>query len=80
MSHDNKLNMQYFEATSMHELYNTMHEWQEQNQTRLLSLSVQKDGESFCCIALTNPTEVVITSADGKYHAIVSEKGNLFVL
>ncbi len=27
---------------------------------RLLSLSVEKDGDNFCCIALTNPTEVII--------------------
>lgn len=30
------------------------------------STSIQRDGENYCCVALTNPTEVVITSADGK--------------
>jgi hypothetical protein len=32
------------------------------------------DGGMFCCIALTNPTEVVITSADGQRHADVLER------
>jgi hypothetical protein len=65
----NKRNLLYFEASSMRELYGSMEEWQHANNRRLLSISVQKDGESYCCIALTNPTEVVITSADGKNHA-----------
>lgn len=31
----------------------------------------------FCCIALTNPSEVVITSLDGKRHAEVTKRGSL---
>jgi len=73
MSDANKRNLLYFEASSMRGLYGAMEEWQYANNRRLLSISVQKDGESYCCIALTNPTEVVITSADGnKYADIVS--------
>lgn len=79
MSENNKRNLQFFEAPSMHELYDTMERWQETENKRLLSISVQRDGEKFCCIALTNPTEVVITSRDGRHHAVVDpETGALF--
>jgi len=44
----------------MRGLFKLMNEWQHTNQRRLLSTSIQNDGGLFCCIALTNPTEVVI--------------------
>jgi len=75
MLDDNKRNLQFFEASSMRELYDCMHAWQEENHKRLLSVSIQSDGGMFCCIALSNPTEVVITSTDGRNHAYVSERG-----
>ena len=53
----------------MRALYNAMEEWQRINSRRLLSVSIEKDAGNYCCIALTNPTEVVITSADGRKHA-----------
>jgi len=56
----------------MRELYASMDQWQKANNRRLLSLSVQQDRGNYCCIALTNPTEVVITSADGKKHAHIT--------
>lgn len=62
MSANNKLNLVYFEKPTMRELYTEMEAWQLANQKRLQSVSVQKDGGHFCCIALTNPTEVVITN------------------
>ena len=55
----------YFESSSMRGLYDCMETWQTTNQKRLLSISIQQDGGSFCCIALTNPTEVVITNTKG---------------
>ena len=58
----------------MRSLYDSMEEWQHINNKRLLSISIQKDESSYCCIALTNPTEVVITSEDGRVHASVIEK------
>ncbi|MFD4358089.1 hypothetical protein ACFWPX_36495 [Nocardia sp. NPDC058518] len=67
----NKRNLVYFENPSMRGLYDAMQQWQETNERRLLSVSIQQDGDNFCCIALTNPTEVVITSANGKNHANV---------
>jgi hypothetical protein len=67
----NKRNLVYFEDTSMRALYACMDEWQEANQRRLLSLSIHADQGKYCCIALTNPTEVVITSGDGKNYAWV---------
>jgi hypothetical protein len=71
MSDTNKHNLLYFESSSMRGLYNSMEEWQHANQRRLLSISIQQDDGNYCCIALTNPTEVVITSNDGEVHACV---------
>ena len=79
MSEQNKQNLLYFESSSMRGLYDCMENWQNINHQRLLSISIQQDGSNFCCIALTNPTEVVITSSDGKRHAHVTPNGNLFV-
>jgi hypothetical protein len=79
MSDMNKRNLVYFESPSMHELYSCMDQWQQANNRRLLSISIQQDGGNYCCIALTNPTEVVITSADGKNHARVDTDGDLRV-
>lgn len=71
MSDANKRNLVYFENPSMRGLYASMDEWQQVNNRRLLSISVQQDRGNYCCIALTNPTEVVITSIDGNSHADV---------
>jgi hypothetical protein len=71
MSDSNKRNLLYFEHSSMRGLYECMDEWQQANHRRLLSVSIQQDNGNYCCIALTNPTEVVITSEDGRTHAHV---------
>jgi hypothetical protein len=76
MSDTNKRNLVYFENASMRGLFDSMDEWQQANGRRLLSISVQKDANIYCCIALTNPTEVVITSADGAHHADVTTVQN----
>src|SRR5205085_11820726 len=60
MSDDNKRNLLFFESISVRELYDKMNEWQTVNRKRLHSISIQKDGDVFCCIALTNPAEVTI--------------------
>jgi len=78
MSDDNKHNLIYFESTSMRKLYDTMEKWQETNQKRLLSTNIQKDKGKFCCIALSNPSEVIICCGSGDYQAKVSS-GDLFV-
>ncbi len=56
----------------MRELYDHMEAWQIEQRKRLLSVSVERDGESFCCIALTNPTEVVIVGGMGVSQAGVT--------
>lgn len=71
MSDQNKRNLLYFESTTMKGLYETMKEWQQTNSKRLLSTTIQKDDGMFCCIALTNPTEVVICDGDGIDQASV---------
>lgn len=76
---DNKHNVLFFENSTMQGLYKLIEDWQKINQKRLLSLSIQKDGENYCCIALTNPTEVVISSPDGLNYAIVDSDGTLRV-
>lgn len=70
MPNDNKLNLVYFEASSIRQLYEAMNSWQHESRKRLLSLNIQQDKDLFCCIALTNPTEVVITDRDGFEKAI----------
>ncbi len=70
MSHENKRNLQYFESPSMKKLYKDIENWQNRNHKRFLSINIQKDCDSFCCIALTNPTEVVITDKYGEYVGV----------
>jgi hypothetical protein len=60
----------------MRGLYEAMEVWQAEHLKRLLSLSIQKDGDHYCCIALSNPTEVVICSGSGDSQATV-RGGNL---
>jgi hypothetical protein len=79
MTDENKRNLLYFESASTVELYNCMDKWQIENHKRLLSMNIQKDGDTFCCIALTNPTEVVICTAVGPNQAYVSTTGHLLV-
>jgi hypothetical protein len=76
MSDMNKRNLVYFENPSMRGLYVCMKEWQQANNRRLLSISVQQDDGNYCCIALTNPTEVVITSADGRAKVDIVRYGD----
>ena len=76
----NKHNLLFFEGASMRELFDCMETWQRDNQKRLLSTNIQKDGDMSCCIALTNPSEVVITSLNGMRHADVREDGYLRTL
>jgi hypothetical protein len=67
MSDVNKRNLLFFESPSVRGLYETMDEWQIVNRKRLQSVHIEKDGDLFCCIALTNPSEVVITDLNGDY-------------
>jgi hypothetical protein len=79
----NKLNALYFENATMRGLFDTIESWQVVNRKRLLSLNIQKDGDNFCCIALTNPDEVVIVSTDQLTGQVISRanvfNGNLLV-
>ncbi|HTX90392.1 MAG TPA: hypothetical protein VMC09_04165 [Anaerolineales bacterium] len=80
MSDDNKHNLIYFESKSMKDLFSEMEEWQKTNNKRLLSTNIQKDKRKFCCIALTNPSEVIICSGSGLFHqAVVDQDGSLWV-
>jgi hypothetical protein len=62
MSEDNKQNILYFERPTMRSLFECMENWQNTEGKRFLSASIHKDGDLFCCIALTNPMDVVICS------------------
>ena len=75
---DNRRNLLYFESSSMNGLYHAMQEWQSEHNKRFLSISTQIDDGKFCCIGLTNPTEVVITNDDGRDFAEV-DRGQLRV-
>jgi hypothetical protein len=65
MMDDNKRNVVYFEEPSMRSLYETIDNWQATNRKRLLSINIQRDGDLFCGIAVTNPTEVNIVDENG---------------
>lgn len=71
MPDDNKRNLQYFEAPTMRELYDMLDAWQQENSKRFLSLNIEKGEGAFSCIALTNPSEVIIVDG-GKWGAGVS--------
>ena len=72
MKDDNKRNLVFFESDSMRGLYDVMDAWQSDNQKRLLSLNVQREGNAYCCIALTNPSEVIICGPYPHERVIVS--------
>jgi hypothetical protein len=76
---ENKRNLLYFENASMRGLHDDMNKWQSENRKRLLSVSIQRDGDLFCCVALTNPTEVVICGPGGDM-AKVSTDGCLWTI
>ena len=79
MTENNKHNILYFEGSSMQILHKSMDKWQKDNEKRFLSMSVNKDGENYCCIALTNPSEVVIVDGQEGYTAGVTKYGDLMV-
>ena len=72
MPDDNKRNLLYFKSSSMKGLYETMEKWQQTNSKRLLSTNIQQDKGNFCCIALSNPTEVIICHGSDSSQATVS--------
>ncbi len=76
MADENKQNLQYFAAPSMRELYNHMQAWQLANKKRLLSITVHQDGGEFCCIALTNPTEVILANVGTYGNALMVSVDN----
>jgi hypothetical protein len=55
----------------MHALFEDMQTWQVENQKRLLSTNIEKDGDTFCCIALTNPSEVTIVGASSEVADVI---------
>jgi hypothetical protein len=74
MSDENKHNLLYFEAVSMRELFDSIQIWQNENDKRLLSLSIERDGGKFCCIALTNPCEMIIVDGYDSGGVDVTDK------
>lgn len=72
MSDDNAKNVIYFESSTMKGLYQEIVDWQTRNCKRMLSLEIKKDGDMFCCIGLTNPSEVIICSGSGGFKATVT--------
>jgi len=64
----------------MRELFDLTQRWQNENNQRFLSLSIEKDRDMFCCVGLTNPTEVVIM--DGRYSGgvVVTREGSLCIM
>lgn len=79
MKEDSNHDVHYFENLSMRGLYKDMDSWQKENKKRFLSTSILQDGEKYCCICLTNPSEVIIVGANGN-KALVRPDGCLCVV
>ncbi|MDQ2180468.1 hypothetical protein [Marinifilum sp. D714] len=62
---NNKNNILWFENESMKGLFDELQSWQLNNKKRFLSTEIQRDNGKFCCIALTNPTEVTLVDDEG---------------
>ncbi len=75
VENNNSHNLLYFESDSMRGLYDTMGKWQQDNGKRLLSTNIQRENGKVCCIALSNPGEVILVSGSTPYSAEVSEHG-----
>jgi len=65
----NKRNLFYKEAKTMQKLYKKIQKWQNKHKKRLLSIVINKDNNKYCCIGLSNPTEVTIVDSFGRYCA-----------
>jgi hypothetical protein len=61
----NKKNLMYFEGSSMRDLHKQMENWQTEHKKRFMSVNIEREGDHWCCIALSNPTEMVLTDASG---------------
>jgi hypothetical protein len=79
MADDISRNLLYFESDSMRGLYEAMDSWQIASGKRRLTTNVQRDGAKFCCIALTNPMEVVICSGHDRPEQAAVLNGKLWV-
>jgi len=66
----NKKNILYFEASTMYQLFEKLKKWQDDNEKRFLSTSIEKDEGKFCCIAFSNPTEVTLVDSLGQEVSI----------
>ena len=60
MSVENKHNVLDFESCSMRKPHGCFGKWPSANHKRFLTTSIRRDRGKFCCLALTNPSEVVI--------------------
>ena len=79
MSSESHMNSEYCEAATMKELYVMIARWQEENKKRMLSLAVDKCRGGLCCLAVTNPMEVVIVTPPGAGPGAKVDRGRLHV-
>tara|TARA_B100000795_G_scaffold227672_1_gene184095 strand:+ start:38 stop:325 length:288 start_codon:yes stop_codon:yes gene_type:complete len=77
MKENNKHNILFFEGSTMKGLHLEMDNWQKDNKKRFLSMSINKDGDLFSCIALTNPSEVIIVDGSDSGGAAVHTVENV---
>ncbi|MBF0127464.1 MAG: hypothetical protein HQM02_09660 [Magnetococcales bacterium] len=76
MSDDKNKNIVYFRESSMEDLYNTMLAWQGYYGKGFISTDTQRDGDFFCCIALTNPEDPPSAGKDGGKGKNGNKKGS----
>ena len=80
MSDDNKRNLIFFEAPTMRALFTKMDTWQAKHRKRLASISIQPEGGAFACVALSNPTEVIIVDGNGRGGVGAFYRGQVLAL
>jgi len=74
----NKNNIMYFEGSNMGDLFDKLNAWQLTNKKRFLSITTDKQPNgSIACIALSNPSEVIIVDPRDGYPARVTSNGSL---
>jgi hypothetical protein len=74
MSDDNKRNIMFFESSSMRGLYEETDQWQVANRKRFHSVAIHKEDDVYCCIAFSNPTEVVLVDPVDNKAAFLTDR------
>ena len=78
------MNVLYFEGASMHGLYEALSTWERTDYTGmtrpLKSISIQQDGDKFCCIALMDELVQPVVICSGAKEGQARVDGHLLCI